>query len=106
LRARYSDAENKLWQALRRKQICGCRFRRQFPIGPYFADFVCLPARLLIEVDGGQHAEPDQKRHNLKRTEWLARQNFRVLRFWNGDVLKNTKGVVEVIAHAVRDAVD
>ena len=103
LRANATDAERKLWEALRRKQISGHRFRRQYPLGPYFADFVCLPVRLIVEVDGGQHAEDEQRVHDEKRTAWLARNRFRVLRFWNWEVRKNLEGVIGAIEHAVRD---
>jgi len=74
----------------------------QYQIGPYFADFICLPARLIIEVDGGQHAEAEQRTHDLRRTAWLNGKNFRVLRFWNLDVLKNLEGVIDVIDGALR----
>src|SRR4051794_34921571 len=73
LRANASEAEQKLWYFLRNKQINGLRFRRQYPLGPYFADFVCLPARLVIEVDGSQHGEAGQAAHDLRRTAWLNR---------------------------------
>lgn len=102
LRANSTNAEKKLWDMLRRKQIKGFRFRRQYPLGPYFADFVCLPARLVIEVDGGQHAEPEQEAHDRRRTMWLKRERFRELRFWNLDVLKNSDGVLEAIEAAIR----
>lgn len=102
LRANMTDAEQKLWSVLRRKNLNGLRFRRQFSLGPYFADFICLPARLIIEVDGGQHAEEEQMAHDQRRTAWLNSQNFRVLRFWNLDVLENLEGVVDAIDGALR----
>lgn len=102
LRANMTDAERKLWEALRRKNINGLRFRKQYPLGPYFADFVCLPARLVVEVDGGQHGDDEQMEHDLRRTAWLKSENFSVLRFWNLDVLKNIDGVVDAIEAAVR----
>lgn len=102
LRADMTEPEKKLWEALRRKHIGGLRFRRQYPLGPYFADFVCLPARLVVEVDGSQHANTKQSAHDLRRTEWLQGENFRVLRFWNVDVLQNLDGVLEVIDAAIR----
>jgi adenine-specific DNA-methyltransferase len=86
---------------LRSKRIRGLRFRRQFSVGPYFADFVCLRVRLVIEVDGSQHHEPEQKRHDAIRTAWLRRQGFDVLRFDNGDVLDNADGVVSQIDRVV-----
>ena len=102
LRKSATEAEKKLWEVLRRKQIHGLRFRRQYPIGPYFADFVCLPARLIVELDGGQHAEGSSLAHDRKRTTWLEGQHFRVLRFWNLDVFENIDGVMDRIADAVR----
>jgi len=103
LRKESTDAEKKLWAVLRRKNVDGLRFRRQYPIGPYFADFICLPARLIVEVDGGQQGDnDDQIEHDRIRTAWLATQNFRVMRFWNLDVMENLAGVIDQIADAVR----
>lgn len=101
LRRHATDAESRLWTRLRRKQIDGHRFRRQVPLGPYIADFVCLEARLIVEVDGGQHS--DRAENDAKRTAWLEANDFRVLRFWNNDVLQNTDGTVETIRTALRD---
>ena len=95
-----TDAEQRLWRQLRARQIAGARFRRQAPIGPYIADFACLDARLVIEVDGGQHA--DGASRDLHRDAWLSRQGFRVLRFWNNDVLQNIDGVLQRVDEAVR----
>jgi very-short-patch-repair endonuclease len=95
LRQNATDAEMKLWYQLRRKQVGGLRFRRQYRLGTYIVDFVCLPARLIIEVDGGQHAE--QVARDEARTVWLESQGFRVIRFWNSDVLGNMEGVLHVI---------
>jgi very-short-patch-repair endonuclease len=89
LRENATDAERKLWHLLRRKQVAGLRFRRQYPLGPYIVDFVCLPARLIIEVDGGQHA--DHVERDTMRTAWLESQGFRVIRFWNNEVLSSTR---------------
>lgn len=102
LRKESTEAEKKLWNALRRKNMGGLRFRRQYPLGPYFADFVCLPARLVVEVDGESHAEEAQIRHDRVRTAWLRSQRFRVIRFWNSDVFENIDGVLDVIADVVR----
>jgi very-short-patch-repair endonuclease len=93
-------AERRLWQQLRFRQIDGHRFRRQAPIGRFVVDFVCFEQRLIIEVDGGQHAERAQE--DAKRTRWLEGEGFRVLRVWNSDVLQNTEGVVEFIRGALR----
>jgi very-short-patch-repair endonuclease len=95
LRENSTDAERKLWYQLRRKQVGGLRFRRQYRLGIHIVDFVCLPARLIIEVDGGQHAE--QIARDEARTAWLESQGFRVIRFWNSDVLGNMEGVLHVI---------
>ena len=101
LRGNLTDAERRLWNHLRRKQIDGHRFRRQVPIGPYIADFVCLDAKLVIEVDGGQHN--DNAHNDARRTALIEAQGFRVLRFWNNDVLGNTEGVLEVIRQSLAD---
>jgi len=99
LRRNATDAERLLWSHLRRKRILGVRFRRQFRIGVYFVDFVCLPARLVVEVDGGQH---DIRRDDdRRRTAWINSQNFDVIRFWNNEVLGNIEGVVEMIERNV-----
>jgi very-short-patch-repair endonuclease len=100
LRKNLTDAERRLWKYLRCKQIEGHRFRRQVPIGPYYVDFLCLERRLVIEVDGGRHA--DRQAEDAKRTAWLESQGFRVLRYWNNEVLQNFEGVVEAILLALR----
>jgi len=101
LRKSSTEAEKLLWQKLRRKQFHGLRFRRQFPLGPYFGDFVCLPARLVIEVDGGQHAEGPQADHDRRRSDWLRGEDFRVLRFWNPDIFENMDSVLDRIDAAM-----
>ena len=98
-----SDAEWKLWQSLRRGQIDGYRFRRQHPIGSYVTDFVCLEKRLIIEVDGGQHADEEQIEHDAKRTGWLETQGFHVLRYWTNDVTENLSGVLDMIWLALQE---
>ena len=95
LRRRMTDAERRLWRVLRYRQLLGCRFRRQHPIGPYIADFACLERGLVIEVDGGQHAASSA---DPTRDAFLRRQGFRVLRVWNLDVLQNIDGVCAAIA--------
>ena len=97
LRKNPTDAEQKLWSRLRRKQLHGYRFRRQRSIGPYIVDFVCLEVSLIIEVDGGQHAEQVAK--DEARARFLEKEGYRVIRFWNNDVLANTDGVLEAILH-------
>ncbi len=99
LRKSMTDAERKLWRGLRLRQMHDHKFRRQFPLGPYIVDFVCLEARLIVEVDGGQHA--DEKYGDAERDAWLTSQNFRVLRYWNNQVLKELDAVLEDIARAL-----
>jgi very-short-patch-repair endonuclease len=100
LRSNMTDAERKLWYRLRAHRFNGASFRRQVPIGPYIVDFVCLQARLIVEVDGGQHGAD----RDAVRDAWLRRQSFRVLRFWNNDVHSNIDGVLQVIADALAQA--
>lgn len=92
-------AEYKLWQALRGKQIEACRFRRQHPIGHYIADFACIEKALVIELDGGQHQ--DQMEYDERRTVYLQFQGWKVLRFWNNDVLSNLEGVLASVVDAL-----
>jgi very-short-patch-repair endonuclease len=98
LRRDMTDAERKLWACLRQRQVSGCRFRRQVPVGPYVADFACIEKRLVVEVDGGQHCD---SRTDPSRDRYLRSQGFRVLRLWNHDVLMNIDGVVWVISKAL-----
>jgi very-short-patch-repair endonuclease len=95
LRKRQTEAEKLLWWHLRSKQINSLKFRRQEPNGPYIADFVCFEKRLVIELDGGQHAVEQEK--DKEREGWFYKEGFRILRFWNTEVLQNIEGVVEVI---------
>ena len=99
LRRDQTPAEARLWSRLRGRELDGAKFRRQFPIGPYIADFVCLPARLIIEADGGQHG--DQTARDEARTRWLESRGYQVLRFWNHDILTDTDTVMNVIAEAL-----
>ncbi|TIQ27964.1 MAG: endonuclease domain-containing protein [Mesorhizobium sp.] len=100
LRREMTESEHKLWQELRDRRLDGIKFRRQSPIGKYVADFVCLEARLIIEIDGSQHA--DSESDEIRGAELKAR-GFRVLRFWNDDVLKDLDGVCDTIIAYVRD---
>jgi very-short-patch-repair endonuclease len=100
LRRDATDAERRLWYRLRSRQIAGAKFVRQDPIGPYVVDFACREQRLIIEVDGGQHATDAR---DAVRDQWLADRGYRVLRFWNNDVLSNTQGVLETIAAALSE---
>jgi very-short-patch-repair endonuclease len=94
LRRQTTDAERKLWFALRDRRLSGFKFVRQEAIGSYIADFVCRDKKLIIEVDGGQHAESKRDR---VRDRVLTAAGYRVLRFWNSDVLSNREGVLSVI---------
>jgi very-short-patch-repair endonuclease len=95
LRNNLSDAEQALWHLLRGRQICGLKFRRQHPFGDYILDFVCLENKLVIEVDGGQHVR--QAKYDENRTQKLQAAGFRVLRFWDNEVLKEQESVREKI---------
>ena len=101
LRASSTDAERRLWRSLRGRQVCGARFRRQVPLGEYIVDFASFDRRLVIEIDGGQHAERSHAQRDTDRDRWLRLQDFTVLRFWSNDVLSNTAGVLSVIDAAV-----
>ena len=95
LRKNATDAETLLWGKLKAKQLQGIKFRRQQPIGNFIVDFISFEKRLIIELDGGQHTE--NRRKDLKRDLCLSANGFKVLRFWNHDVLTNIEGVLEVI---------
>ncbi|MBC8287242.1 MAG: endonuclease domain-containing protein [Nitrospinae bacterium] len=95
LRNNATDAEIKLWSALKNRQLGSFKFRRQSPVGKYIVDFICHENCLVIEVDGGQHMESLRK--DDERTAWLQSQGYRVIRFWNDQVLKETEVVLEEI---------
>jgi very-short-patch-repair endonuclease len=101
LRANTTTAEDLLWQKLRRFPMTGSHFRRQVPIGPYVADFACMAARLIIEVDGSHHGDDDNRRRDDVWTRWLEAAGYRILRFWNNDLTANMDGVLEAIYAAV-----
>ena len=99
LRGTLTDAESLLWYRLRAGRLDGWKFRRQVPLGSYVVDFICQGAALVIEIDGGQHAERIQ--HDAERTRWLQDRGYRVLRFWNTDVMENLEGVLQAIYDAL-----
>jgi very-short-patch-repair endonuclease len=99
LRKLPTDAESRIWYFLRRRNLLGYRFRRQAPIGPYIVDFLCVEAALVIELDGGQHA--DAKDYDSARDRFLRSRGLTVLRFWNNDVLQRTESVLEVIVRTL-----
>ena len=95
LRKNQTDAERKLWRCLRARELCGFKFRRQYPIAPYIADFICVEKRLIVEIDGGQHATMTEIDNT--RTEFLNARGYRVLRFWNNEVLQQLDAVLAKI---------
>jgi very-short-patch-repair endonuclease len=97
LRKKPTDAELKLWRALRDRRLAGIKFLRQFPIDRYVVDFICRPAKLVIELDGGQHEINVAK--DQQRTDLLNALGYRVIRFWNNEVLSNLDGVLTIILH-------
>lgn len=99
LRLGMTDAEQALWFRLRNRQLDGCKFRRQHTIDRYVVDFVCTERLLVVELDGGQHAE--QQDYDEQRTRHLQAKGYRVLRFWNNDVLTNIESVLEVVIEAL-----
>ena len=98
LRTTMTDAERRLWSALRSRRLKSYKFRRQHPIGAFVADFACVDHRLIIEADGGRHAGNIR---DERRTAWLERQGWRVIRFWDNDILTNTAGVQQAILRAL-----
>ena len=104
LRKNQTDVEQLMWKHLRNRQMFNYKFRRQFPIEPYIADFVCLELKLIIELDGGQHA--DRINYDDQRSLFLEQRGFKVVRFWNNDVIENTGGVLETIRLAILDVTE
>ncbi|MGZ8184209.1 MAG: DUF559 domain-containing protein [Methylobacter sp.] len=102
LRKNATDCERLLWQHLRAHRLQGFKFKRQQPLGLYIVDFVCFEARLIIEADGGHHA--DQSEYDTRRDGWLRSQGFTVLRFWNNEILTNIAGVLERIVEGCQNS--
>ena len=103
LRKNQTDAERRLWRHLRLLKTDGFHFRRQVPIGDFIVDFACVSARLVIELDGGQHNAQAGRGADESRDERLRRRGYDVLRFWNNDVMENPEGVLEVVRRALAD---
>jgi very-short-patch-repair endonuclease len=97
MRSNPTEAERRLWHYLRAKRFMGLKFKRQKPVGPFIVDFICLELKLIIEVDGGQHGGLTDQR----REAWFARQGYKVLRFWNHEVLGRTEVVLEKVREVV-----
>ncbi|HEY2069062.1 MAG TPA: endonuclease domain-containing protein [Rhizomicrobium sp.] len=103
LRNNSTKTERLMWSILRREQVDGLRFRRQQPIGPYIADFFCPTLKLIVELDGGQHYEPEALAYDERRTHWLAERGYTVLRFPNADVAKWRRDVIDRITAAAKE---
>jgi very-short-patch-repair endonuclease len=99
LRQFSTDAERRMWSALRDRCFTRYKFRRQHPVGDFIVDFACTEFRLVIELDGGQHADDPA---DMRRTAWLEGQGWKVIRFWNNDILTNTDGVLQAILRALQ----
>ncbi len=98
LRRAMTPAEKKLWYHIRNNQL-GVEFRRQHAVGGYIVDFFCAKAKLVVEVDGDSHGDPEQEKHDAERTQWLNEQkHYRVARFWNSEILRNVDGVLARMA--------
>jgi 2-isopropylmalate synthase len=98
LRRNSTDAEQIMWRLLRDRRLSGMKFRRQVPIGPFIADFASVEHRIVVELDGGQHAESTYDR---RRDHFLRADGWRVVRFWNNDVMKNRDGVLQNLQQAI-----
>ena len=96
LRRAMTEPERKLWHLLRSRRFSGFKFRRQVPIGPYFADFICFEARLIVEADGGQHCD---SAHDARRDAWLAAEGYRIRRFWNVEIMTRSGEVADTLWH-------
>jgi very-short-patch-repair endonuclease len=106
LRDNETSAESQLWRALNRVPLLKTHFRRQAPIGPYIADFACLSARLLIELDGPSHSFAEKQQKDRRRDAWLQKEGYRVLRFWNQDVFDHVDSVLDTIYAALYGSLD
>jgi very-short-patch-repair endonuclease len=101
LRGESTDAEQRLWGMLRNRRLGGFKFRRQYALGNYIADFVCIERRLVVELDGSQHA--DAAEYDAQRSAWLLKNGYRILRLWNGDLLRDSEIAREAIWAALHD---
>ena len=102
LRKSMTDAEHLMWYCLRQKQLGGFRFRRQHPFERFVLDFYCCEAKLAVELDGGQHNEPDARFRDAERTAFLKQHGIQVIRFWNNEVLQNLEGVLLTVYEALQ----
>ena len=102
LRKNQTPQEIILWSRLRSRRFLGIKFRRQYPIGKYIVDFICLGKKIIIELDGWQHKEERQKRYDKERDKFLENKGFKMLRFWNNEVNSNLNGVILKIEEGVK----
>ncbi len=102
-RRNLTPAEVKLWNILKNNKLESCKFRRQETISNYIVDFICYEKNLVIEIDGGQHNQDTNELSDEKRTEYLKKQGYKVLRFWNNEVLGNIEGVYKVISNTIKE---
>jgi very-short-patch-repair endonuclease len=100
LRKQLTDAERKLWRSLRNRRFLEFKFRRQHPIGPFIADFCCVSRKLIIEVDGGQHMQKQE--YDKIRSQWLKSMGYRVIRFWNHEVLAKHADVLDMVCQELK----
>ncbi|MBN1827042.1 MAG: endonuclease domain-containing protein [Candidatus Eisenbacteria bacterium] len=103
LRKHQTDAEGLLWKRLRDRRLLGYKFRRQRSIGPYVVDFVCLEIKVVVELDGGQHGESATEKYDRRRDKYLESEGFRVLRFWNHQVMMETEAVLHSILRVLEE---
>ena len=94
LRKNATIQERRLWNLLKNRQFCNLKFKRQQPVGDYIVDFICKEAKIIIEIDGGQHNEPKNIEYDKTRTEFLNSLGYKVIRFWNNEIYENIEGVV------------
>jgi very-short-patch-repair endonuclease len=103
LRTNMTPAERFVWYRVRYRQLGGFKFRRQQTLGPFIVDFVCLERKLVLELDGGQHAEPERAEYDARRSEWLAANGFRVYRLWNIEAFKEWDAAAERILELLHE---
>lgn len=104
LRNNSTDSERKLWQALRKNQILGYKFTRQYGVGKYVLDFYCPAARVAIELDGSQHMEAENQAYDRDRADFINSQKIKVIRFWDNDVFNNLPGIIDIIIKELKSA--
>lgn len=101
LRQNQTDVERLLWKYLRNRRFNGVKFRRQYPIGPYIVDFISLENQLIIELDGGQHNTEEGKRKDKERIIWLEKNGYRILRFWNNELISDLDAVLSIVQESL-----